>query len=333
MNYSRLVIATTLLGRAVMADPNDTAESAFARGQAAQKAGRIHQACDAYEASDKLAARIETEQSLASCYEQDGKPMAAARLYRSLADKDGNADRRKTSLAKADKLEAKAPRLRFAINPMPAGLIVKVDGAEVSSTADVPVDVGPHEVVATAPGYAGHASAPVDREHAIIDVIVRMEPHAETAPAPAEAPAPLPAPSPTTTPAPASESAPMAPMMMTTETAPTDHRRRNGIIAGAAGVGVLIGSAVMYGLAESKFDDEHTLCPDSKCANNADLAKAESLLSDARTYRDIGIGTSIGGGLLLVAGGYLLFAPHTEESHVALHVDHDGAGIAYTTGF
>src|SRR5580704_6862188 len=153
MNYSRLVIATTLLARAGIgsADPNDTAESAFARGQAALKAGRIHQACDAYETSDKLAARIETEQSLASCYEQDGKPMAAARLYRSLADKDGNADRRKTSLAKADKLEAKAPRLRFEINPMPAGLIVKVDGAEVSSTADVPVDVGPHEVVATAP--------------------------------------------------------------------------------------------------------------------------------------------------------------------------------------
>ena len=121
--------------------------------------------------------------------------------------------------------------------------------------------------------------------------------------------------------------------MTTTEIVSTDHRKRNGIIVGAAGVGVLVGSAVLYGLSSSKFDDEHTLCPDSKCANNADLAKAESLLSDGRTYRGFGIGTSIGGGLLLVAGGYLLFAPHKEESHVALHVDHDGAGIAYTTGF
>ena len=215
---------------------------------------------------------------------------------------------------------------------MPAGLIVKVDGVEVSSTDDIPVDVGPHEVTATAPGYQGHASAPVDRDHAIIDVIVRMEPAPTQAPAPE--PAPLPAPSPTTTPAPvAAPMATPAPMAATTEPARTDHRMRNGIIVGAAGVGVLVTSAILYGLSSSKFDDEHSLCPDSKCANNAVLANAESLLSDGRAYRGFGIGTSVAGGLLLVASGYLLFAPHKEESHVALHVDGDGAGIAYTSGF
>jgi hypothetical protein len=333
-----IIIASSALARIAAADSGETADQALKRGQAAYKAGRVHEACDAYATSDKLAASLDTEMMLASCYEEDGKPIAAAKLYRSLADKDGNADRKRASKAKAAKLEAKAPRLRFAINPNPAGLVVKVDGVEVSPTEDVMVDVGPHEVTATAPGYAGHASAPVDRDHAIIDVILRMQPRADATPPPAPAPAISASPSqPTETPAPAPMSSPpAAPMAATPEhddgTAP-NHRKRNGIIGAAVGAGVLIVSGVMYGLAESKFDDEHTLCPDSKCANNTDLAKASSLLSDARTYRDIGIGTSIGGGLLLIAGGYLLLTPHHDDSHVTLSIGHDGAGMAYTGQF
>jgi hypothetical protein len=338
MRITRIIIATTLLGSAgiAAADSGETADAAYARGQSAYHAGRVHEACDAFAASDKLSPRAATEEMLATCYEQDGKLLAAARVYRALADKDTNGEQKKQRVAKAAKLEAKAPKLRFAINPVPPGLIVKVDGVEVSSTEDVPVDVGPHEVIATAPGYAGHATAAVDRDRAIYDVIVRMEPRAE-APAPAAEPAPAAAPAPAleapeAAPAAAASPPPMA-MAMTDEPSHGDHRRRNGIIAGSIGAAALITSAVMYGLAQSKFDDEHSLCPDSKCANNADLAKANSQLSDARTYRDIGIGTSIGAGILLAAGGYLLFAPHKDESHVSVNVGHDGAGVAYTFGF
>src|SRR5258706_4486898 len=85
-----------LLAHTVRAD-TEPAESAFKRGQAAIKAGRIHDGCLAFEASDKLEAKVETELSLALCYEEDGKPVAAARLYRALADKDSNAERRKHS--------------------------------------------------------------------------------------------------------------------------------------------------------------------------------------------------------------------------------------------
>jgi hypothetical protein len=336
MNRTLTIILAGTLARIAAADSGETADQALKRGQAAYKAGRIHEACDAYATSDKLAQSLDTELMLASCYEQDGKPVTAAKLYRAVADKAGD---RNAALAKASKLEAKAPRLRFAINPMPSGLVVKVDGAVVSATDDVPVDLGPHEVTASAPGFAGHASAPADRDHAIVDVILRLEPHADAAPPPA--------PALTTSPAPAAEQpaaamstssagAPMAPMATVPEHDDgmrRDHRKRNGIVAASVGAGVLIASAVMYGLAESKFDDEHSLCPDSKCANNSDLAKANSMLSDARAYRDVGIGTSIGGGLLLVAGGYLLFAPHHDDSHVSLSVGHDAAGMAYTGRF
>ncbi len=338
MKRTLTIILASTLARIAAADSGETADQALKRGQAAYKAGRVHEACDAYATSDKLAQSLDTELMLASCYEQDGKPVTAAKLYRSVADKAGD---RNAAIAKATKLEAKAPRLRFAINPMPAGLVVKVDGAVVSATDDVPVDLGPHEVTASAPGYAGHASAPADRDHAIVDVIVRMEPHADAAPTPAPAPAistsapaqPAPAPMSASSTAPQA-GAPMAAMPERDDDGMRrDHRKRNGIIAAAVGGGVLIASAIMYGVAESKFDDEHSLCPDSKCANNSDLAKANSLLSDARAYRDVGIGTSIGGGLILIAGGYLLLAPHHDDSHVSLSVGRDAAGMAYTGHF
>src|SRR5262249_4671036 len=153
------------------------------------KSGRVHDACQAFEASDHAAPSFDTEVALASCYEQDGKTVAAARLLRSLADTDQNGSRRAASIAKAAKLQARAPKLRFAIDPMPPGLKITVDGVEVQATGDVPVDLGPHDVVGTAPGYRGHASAPVDREKQILDVVLRMEPTGE-ATKPASAPAP-----------------------------------------------------------------------------------------------------------------------------------------------
>jgi len=328
-----LFITAIVVAHGGLASADETADSALKHAQAALKAGRIHEACDAFATSEKLAANVDTEIALAACYEQDGKPMSAARLFRSTADKDTNLERRKTSSAKAAKLEARAPKLRFAINPLPPGLIVKVDGVEVSSTADAPVDTGPHEVVATAPGYEGHASAPVDRERAIVDVIVRMEPHAEPAPTPAPTPAPAPAPAPvppptTVTPAVAT------PSPIVTQTEPSvDHRKRNAYIIGGAGVGMLVVAGILYEASSSKFDDEHALCPRSQCKNSVDLAKAQSLISDSRTLGGVSIGMGIGGAVVIGAGVYLLLTPHKQETHVAVQLDHGGGSLGYVGRF
>ena len=323
------ILVTILLAvhaTAVHAD-DDTAVSAFKRGEHAMKAGRIHEACDAFAASEKLAASAETELELASCYEQDGKPMSAAKLYRGAADKLANPDRKQAALAKASKLEARAPKLRFAIHPMPAGLVVQVDGMVVSASEDVAVDTGPHEVIATAPGFQGHASAPVDRERAVLDVIVRMEPTNEPAPAPS-APAAATAP-PETAPATATPLASSEPA----PAAPGDHRKRNAILFGAAGGAVLVGAIVLFAESSSKFDDAARLCPDSQCASSADLAKGRSLLSDGHTWRDVSIGMGIGGALLVAAGGYFLLAPHKEDSRMSFHLDRDSAGVSYLARF
>ncbi|HET9988741.1 MAG TPA: hypothetical protein VFQ65_09475 [Kofleriaceae bacterium] len=319
------LIATTLLATAGIASADESAADALKRGHAAYKAGRIHEACDAYAASDKLAPSADTEMSLAGCYEQDGKPVAAAKLYRGVAAKDAG---KTSAAAKAAKLEARAPKLRFAVNQVP-GLKIMVDGVEVSPTEDVMVDTGPHEVIATAPGFTGHTSAPVDREKAIVDVIIRLEPTREPAPAAAPAPAPMAA-----APAAAPMVAPAQPLPdMRDEPGSPDHRKRNGIIVGAVGVAALATAGVMFAVSSSKFDDEHALCPSSQCANTDDLAKAHSLLDDGHTYRGLSIGMGIGGVVLAAAGVYLLVTPHHEESHMTVQLDHAGGSIGYTARF
>ena len=311
------IIATTLLASAGVASADESAADALKRGHAAYKAGRIHEACDAYAASEKLAPATQTEITLAGCYEQDGKPVAAAKLYRQA-----------NSLDKAAKLEARAPKLRFAVKQVP-GLKIMVDGVEVSPTEDVMVDPGPHDVTAVAPGYTGHASAPVDREKAIVDVIIRLDPTPEAAPAPAPAPAPMPA-----EPAPAPMVAPAQPMPEMQDMAMTpDHRKRNGIIIGTVGVAALATAGVMFAVSSGKFDDEHKLCPNSMCANTDDLAKAHSLLDDGHLYRGMSIGMGIGGIVLAAAGVYLIATPHREESHMTVQLDHTGGSIGYTARF
>ena len=327
-----LTIAALLAHAAVVSADDETASAAFKRGKAAFKAGRVHEACQAFEASDKLDAKVETELSLAECYEQDGRPVSAAHLYRAIAEKDTNAGRRKTSTAKADKLEAKAPKLRIVASQRPDGLVIKVDGVEVT-TGDVMVDVGPHEVTATAPGFEGHASPAVDGNRPIVDVILRVEaiaPPEPPAPPPAPAPEPTPPPAPTPTPPTVEPTpTPMTPMDEPTET----HHKRNGVIIGAAGVVVLVGAAVLLDLSSNNFNTEHNLCPNAVCPTNPDVTTANSELSNGHTERGFSIGMGIGGVVLLGVGAYFLLAPDSEASHIAFKVGSNNGELTYTGHF
>jgi hypothetical protein len=337
-----LACASLLTTTTVAHADDETADAAYKRGAAALRAGRIHEACQAFEASDKIDAKLETEAKLAECYEQDAKPMAASRLYAKLAEKDTSADRSKKYSQKAAALEAKAPRLRILINPRPSNLVVKVDGAEVSGT-DVRVDVGPHEVIATAPGYEGHASPAVDRDRAIVDVIVRMDQVAEP-----EKPVEKPTPKATTTTkpteeTPAEKTAPMAkdepadkpmPAMMKQDTVSSGgHRKRNGVIAGVVGLGMLTGAIISFEIGQTKFDHARDLCPGGICTADIDFTNAKDLNSQGRVRRGLAYGLGAGGAVLLGVGAYLLLTPHKESSAVAFDVGNGGASVSYSASF
>ena len=327
-----LVVAVLLAAPAIAAA--ESADAEYKRGQTALRAGRIVEACDAFASSHKLDPKIETELSLADCLEQDGKLVAASRLYRAAADKDGNEARAKKSAAKAAKLEAKAPRLRFLINPKPEGIAIKVDGEPIEGTSELRVDIGPHEVIATAPGFEGRASPKVDGARPIIDVIIRMEPKEEDAPAP---------------PAASPESPKKAAPMEATEAAPESmaaqerplpdgppaksNRKRNGIILSAAGAGLAIGAGVMLGIASSKFNTESELCPNARCANETDLARANALLDNGTAYRNAGIGVGVGGVALLAIGGYLLLTPSESQTRVSVQTGSGTTAITFGGSF
>ncbi|MFT3699954.1 MAG: hypothetical protein QM831_42815 [Kofleriaceae bacterium] len=313
----------------------ETAESAQKRAESAMKAGRVHEACDAYAASDKLDPKIEVEVSLAKCYEQDGKIVSAAKLYKQLADKDGNASRRKTSAEKAAKLEKRAPKLRFAVAKT-EGLEIWIDGMKSDSTDEAMVDVGPHDIVAKAPGFEGHASAPVDKEGQIVDVILRMKAVDKPAPAPEKPVMTAPPPAAEQPAAPVEEAKPMAAPAQPKDDGmameSNDHRRRNGLIVGGVGVAALAAGVVFFELGQGKFDDEHKLCPNSMCANADDLSKANDLLDSGHLYRGLSYGMGIGG-VALIGGGLYLLLTHHEESHVAITAANGGGGVAWTGHF
>ena len=325
----QLIVALAIIAHGAPAFADETATEALKRAASAMKAGRIHEACSAYEAAVKLEDKVENHLMLADCYAQDGKPATAAKLYRSLSDSDTNAARKKSSAAKASKLESKSPKLRLAINPSPPGIVVKVDGVEVSPTGDVLVDLGPHEVVATAPGFEGRASAPIDRDRAILDVIIRMQPVAAEPAAAATAPAQ------TRTAFAEPEPAAAAPSgggmaAMPVDKAPASHRKRNGIILGAGGAAVIVGAGVLFGLSASKFSDQDDLCPNKQCASPDDVPRADKLADDGRTLRGISYGMGIGGAALLGAGIYLIATNNKHASHVAVQVQPGYQGIGYT---
>jgi hypothetical protein len=327
-----IIVAVLLAAPAIAAA--ESADAEYKRGQTALRAGRIVEACEAFASSHKLDPKIETELSLADCLEQDGKLVAASRLYRTAADKDGNEARAKKSAAKAAKLEAKAPRLRFLINPKPEGTTIKVDGEPIASTSELRVDIGPHEVIATAPGFEGRASPKVDGARPIIDVIIRMEPKEEAAPDPTPA---------TETPAKAAPS--MRPESEGTPTAMMEDRpraggppakssrRRNGIVLTAAGAGLAIGAGVMFGISASKFNTESELCPDARCANETDLARANALLDNGTTIRNVGIGVGISGVALLAIGGYLLMTPGESQTRVSVQTGSGTTAITFGGSF
>src|SRR5689334_6588318 len=96
----KLLIPITILTCAGVASADDAA-SANKRGQAALKSGRVHEACTEFESAVQQDPKIDYKLALAACYEQDGKVVASARLYKELAETDTNAARKKTSAQKA----------------------------------------------------------------------------------------------------------------------------------------------------------------------------------------------------------------------------------------
>nr|HEX4316448.1 PEGA domain-containing protein [Kofleriaceae bacterium] len=324
----------------VLAYADESAGDAYTRGQSALKAGRVHEACQAFEASEKAEAKVDTETALAGCYEQDGKPIAAARLYDRLATQDPNQVRRSTWAAKAKKLQANAPKLHLSVSPQVAGTTVTIDGMDAgTSSGDVLVDLGPHDIVAKAPGYEGHASAAVEKDRQVVEVAITMDKKVEATPPTTGTMTPPPdtgttPPATGTTPPATGTTPPASEMTPPPPPESTGHAKRNGAILGGVGVAAIIGSVVLFAESSSKFDDEHNLCPNHTCGSAGDASTANDDRSTARDLRGAGYLTGVVGLALVGVGGYLFFTAKDESAtHVSVQVDHSTAGLVFSGHF
>ena len=126
----------------------------------------------------------------------------------------------------------------------------------------------------------------------------------------------------------------MVPAQPPPEPMATGHHKRNGVIVGAVGLGLLVTSGVFLDAASGKDNDEHSLCPNATCHTTGQAIVYDDYRRDARNDRGIAYGVGIGGLAFVGVGAYLFATSHNkEEMHVSIDVGHGNTGVAYIGRF
>lgn len=299
------VIAVLAVSGAAAAQPSETSAAAtaeFDRGRTLMKEEKFEQACAAFERSQKLEAAPGTLYNLAGCYVHIGKLASAWAAFRELAQRDSNAGRRADAARQAAELEPRLPRLALSMREKPAGLVVMLDGVDVTAgvgASDLPVDLGAREVTASAPGYKPwRATARIAAERSRTSLAIELV---------------------------------EAPVVEEEQAPPRSSRRTYAAIVGVGGV-ALIGTGLVFGeLSRRKWAAAKELCPDLGCSSDADFARASQLLDDARLRANVATGLAIGGGVAVGIAAVLWLTAPTTQPQVALFVgDAWGASVQGT---
>ena len=299
--------------------PNPAADASLRKGRALMRAGRFHEACDAFEESQRLDPQLATLFNLAACEEKVGKITSAWLAYREVASRDSNKDRRRRANELATRLASRVPKLLLQIDQNLPGLSVTLSGKDITEhvNVDIPVDPGAYSVVATATGYAQITrDLKVVADGKVLAVEMKMETMGETGGTPTEPvhvdPVTAPDPHPPVVDKPVAIDKPV-----TTPPTSTSHRRIYAAILVAAG-GVGIAASVGVGVsARTKWNQAKEQCGSSQsCMDQTSLDAANELRNQATTRGDIATLIAIASGLAIGGGVTLwLLAP---SDHVVL---------------
>jgi hypothetical protein len=174
------VLVVLALAHAARADDRKkVADETFEQGRKLMEQKRYAEACSAFEQSQRLDPQNGTLFNLADCEVHLGKLATAWAHYRELARTDANADRKELSTQLARDLEKRLPKLVVDVTPRPADVKLAVDGADSTSLVGVelPVDLGDHEVVASARGFSdAHQKIAIRDERKVTHVALALEP-------------------------------------------------------------------------------------------------------------------------------------------------------------
>jgi hypothetical protein len=264
--------------------------------------GRHAAACPKLEEAQRLLPEaLGIKEQLALCYEGAGRLASAWSQWRVLEDLAGKANQGARLQLALQHIAALRPRLATITVEVPkesaaiAGLGVKRDGLELGPAlwgTEVPVDSGPHEVTAAAPGrapFTEKVSITADGQK----ISVRIAPLA-TAPS-------------------GQGTAPEAPAPEAPAAQPSGWQRPLGIAAigvGAAGVAV---GAVLGGIAIAKKDESNA--HPCNAFNECLTAEGAALRNEARRFGDAATVAIIAGGVLAAGGVTLvLLAPKATKT-------------------
>lgn len=320
------------------------AVASFERGRALMKSRKYAEACDAFAHSQTLDPGWGTLYNLARCRELEGKLATALVIFRELARPDTypalpgevlperDRARRKDAGARASALDKRVSRLRLTSSESPAGLVVALDGVDITSLvgADQPVDPGVHQVHAVAPARRPFdTTVEIRVEAAITTLALEL--------APADPPSPIATPPVESTPTPAdggSRGTPAAAPALASEIHPADTRPTGepdrpgrapratyGLITAAAGGGLVVTGLVFGQLARSRWQSAQDQCSGRICSNAGSLN--DGVVDEARTRATVATVLVVGGAAAIGVAAYLYFtAPRRPAASLstALHL-------------
>jgi hypothetical protein len=258
-----------------------TAQQRYDDGDRWMAAGRLDEACAAFEESNRLDARAGTLIRLGECRERNHQLASAVAAYRDALARVK--DPRKRAYAQ-QQLTALEPRRSYLTVVVPAdrrldGLAVNCDDKPIDAALwdqPQPIDGGDHVIAAQADGHEAWRTTvhvPVERGQIVVEV-PRLAELARPEPAPREPgvspPAPVVAP-----PSPVTQSPP-APPQGDRDAPPSifTTRRKIGVGVAVVGAGAAVLGAVLGSAAKGKQNDALVLCPDGPACQRADAANA-----------------------------------------------------------
>ncbi len=289
--YSIVVIlalaGASVPGRSHAQSASAQAQSLFDDGRRLVKAGKLAEACTAFEASQKLDPAITTLLNLADCREANRQLATAWGLFvdaNRLARAAGNAKLGRVATNHFQKLAPRLSKLTISVpaSRKVAGLEILRDGEPVDAAGwnhALPIDGGTYTISARAPGYATFTATRTikiegDAQTIEIPALVPAKPPAVArTPRPGE---PKPSAGPTTERASSTTTGTVA-----LQASPGGERRGRStlvpIVVGAGAV-VLGGAALGFELSgRSKYDDAKAI--------DDDQARRNSLEDAANTRR------------------------------------------------
>lgn len=297
------------------------AQALFDQARELSRQGKFAEACPKFQESNRLDPGIGTQFNLADCYEQSGRVASAWAAFLEVASQaraTGQSEREKAATKRAEKLQARLPRL--VINVPEAsktpGLEIRRNGMLVGSAqwgTPVAVDPGEIELTASAPGKQTLRQTLRAEEAKTANYSLPALAQGEAAATPpvgAAAPAPAAVPSPAAPPA--SASAPLAPA---SDTAAPQGGRNTAIVLGLAGVGVVgVGIGTVFAvMAKGKYDESKEKDCDLDDVNSCGPLGVE-LRNDARSKGDIATVSLIVGGAALAGAGIVWLASGSSDA-------------------